>query len=297
MTDTLLCFGPSSTNLREPLLALTGAAEARVTWRSFPDQETCLRIEDDVRGRDVVVVQGTHPPQDRHLQQLYQMLDIASANGSRRIVAVIPYLAYSRQDRRTTAGEAFSGMLPLRTAAMLGAEAVVTVDVHNPAMFERAPLPAVNLNADELTAEWLAARAPSDPILVSPDRGGSARVQRIAGFLGWPHVTCSKFKDERGTTWYEDDDGVAVRGRHAVIVDDLCSSGSTLAPLLDYLGRAGATDCSYGVTHFLADRERVYTLVGRPLEIFSTDTVPGPCAALSVAPLIASWLRVEGFVS
>jgi len=298
VSGAVLCTGPSSVHLGCELTDLTGLESAEVSCRVFPDHETCVRVKGSLNGRVVVVLQGTHPPQDRHLQQLYQLVEVAASQGAARIVCLVPYLAYSRQDHRSNAGEPLSGVIVLRTLAMLGADTVVTIDIHNPKMLDGAPLSVVNLFAHDLMAERLRRDGLVNPVLVSPDEGGRSRVEAISGLLGWPLIVCQKQKDETGFTWYGQQSApLDVEGRDVAVLDDLCSSGSTLTPLVRYLKEHHANCIYYAVTHFFADGSKLESTLGVPITILGTNTIPSPWGRLSVAPLLAQWLRDSGIVA
>lgn len=289
LTEPVVCTGPGGAHVGDALAASLGLPRAEVETRTFPDGELSVRIAGDVRGAEVVIVQGTHPPQERHLQELYQLIEAAHAAGAASIVAIVPYLAYARQDRRSRDGEALSSQIVLRTVAMLGARTLVTFDVHNPVSYRSERLEAVNLTAGPLFERWLAEQADA-PVLIAPDDGAWPRAAAVAERLDLPVARCAKHKDPDGRTWYDGAPTHEVRGRHAVVIDDLCSSGSTIAPLSRHLEAHGAQRLTFAVTHLLADPDAVLRQLHLPAEILSTDTVPGPAARLSVVPELAAWL-------
>lgn len=281
-----LLVGPASVALGEGLAHELGATPIRAEVRLFPDGETCVRAPGVGAGEPLVIVQGTNPPQDRHLVQLLQMIELARSQGAGPIVCAVPYLAYARQDRRNRPGEPLSAQLVLQMLASAGADTLITVEVHNPDIFRDAPLTCINLDAHLLLAERLAGLGVADPVLICPDRGGAQRLQRLSRRLGWPVLSYLKHKSASGRTWYEQDDR-DLRGRHAVVIDDLCSSGSTFIPLARRLFEAGVSGISYGVVHFFADASRIEREVGRPVDIFHTDSIEHSDRAIPLAGLLA----------
>jgi ribose-phosphate pyrophosphokinase len=289
VTDAVLCIGPGGLHLGEPVRALLDAPAFVAESRTFPDGEVCVRLPERVYGCTVVILQGTHPPQERRLQELYQLVDAAAGAGARRVLCVVPYFAYSRQDRRSRPGEPSSFSIVCRTLAMLGAEAVATVELHNPAAVDAALLAFDSLPTAEVASAYLRDVALSRPVLVSPDRGGRRRAEGVARLIGAPVVVLTKRKDPDGRTWFEPPDEM-LAGCDAVVIDDVCSSGSTLMPLSTQLVLMGANALHFVVTHFFADHDELLNRSALPLRIAATDTVPTPAARLSVAPLLADWI-------
>src|SRR6185437_1912857 len=209
--------------------------------------------------------------------------------GAKRIICIVPYLAYARQDRWTHPGEPLSGLIVLRTLAMLGADTLVAIDVHNPAMFLHAPLATDNLRTESIFAEWLLQKKMLPPLLVSPDDGGRQRIEGLAKLTGYDYLVCAKCKDETGHTWYEDTP-LDVVERDVFVLDDLCSSGSTFIPFARYLKKSGVREIYYGITHFFADGNAIQNTLGFPVTIVATDTVLTQWSSISVAPLLAKWI-------
>ncbi|ASS73667.1 hypothetical protein CIG75_00870 [Tumebacillus algifaecis] len=292
MDNAILLVGPGSEHLGDGLHEVTGIPLGQVSRRIFPDQEVCVRVDASLQGKVVFILQNTQQPQERHLQQLYQLVEVAANQGAEQIICIVPYLAYSRQDRRTHEGEPESGLIVLRTLQMLGADKIVTVDVHNPRLLERASLPAVNLTTETLFADFFMNQDLVDPVIVSPDRGGSARVGSVASITRFPTLVLKKNKDVTGYTWYDISD-LHLKGRDVVVLDDLCSSGSTFIPLAQYLREVGAGNIYYGVTHFFANGDQVMERIGFPVRILGSDTILTPWMQVSVVPLIARWIERE----
>ena len=287
MERPVICTGPASEDLAKAIAVQTGFPLVNAEARTFPDGEVWTRVPQDLAGRDVVIVQGTHRPQDQNLQHLYQMVEAAQALKPASITCVVPYLAYSRQDRRDNPGEPISSQIVLRTLEMLGASRIISVEMHNPAVASAVRIPVLNLGADRAYVNFLRNEVrPSDPVLVSPDRGSASRIERIAKLTGWPMVVLAKKKTWSDGTWYESlPDGLA--GRDAIAIDDLCSSGSTLGPLSDLLTQAGASRQVHLFAHFLGNHNIVRTKVPPSVALYSTDTVSSPIAVIPIAEVLA----------
>jgi ribose-phosphate pyrophosphokinase len=290
MTAVGLLIGSASTALGRELEAALAVPTVYAELRTFPDNEFCVRAPLRRTPETVVIVQGTHPPQDRNLQELYQLVEAAISQDCRNVVCIVPYLAYARQDKRTVPGEPLSARIVLQSLAALRATRLITVEVHNRRIFDGAPIEAASLSVNGLFADWLSCLKLRDPVLVSPDEGGAQRLRAIGETLRWPVLVLQKFKDECGRTWYEDQ-LPQVQGRSAIVIDDLCSSGSTLIPLARLLLDSGASSIHYGVVHFFADPKTIMDKIGQRIEIFATDSVPNPAANISLAPVVADFIR------
>lgn len=290
MVDRHILIGPSSADLGSRIASLANRPATLARVRAFPDGEACLSADLPDGLDEIVVVQGTHPPQDRHFVQLLQLVDIARARAARRIVAVVPYLAYARQDRRTAPGEALSALVVADALAAAGLDELVTVDVHEPRIFAGRALLVTDLTAHDLFADRLRREPPPRPVLVASDTGGGRRLEGLAQRLGWPLVVLDKIKAPDGATRYGPS-AVAVAGRDAVVVDDLCSSGSTLEPLVRELEHRGAASIAIHLTHFLGDADALRARLGKGVDLCWTDTVPNPLARLSVAQTIVAHIE------
>jgi ribose-phosphate pyrophosphokinase len=284
-SDAILCCGPASMHLERPLARLLGVEVATVEHRTFPDGEGRIFISRELAGTVAVVVQGTHPPQDQRLQQLFQLVDAVVDSGAKLVVAVVPYLAYARQDRRFRRGEPHSLAVVVRTLAALGCDELIVVEPHNAEALQRLGLPATCLSTVELVASALLDTDLDDPVVLSPDVGGRGRVTAIAKRLTAEALFLEKRKDETRTYYSQLD--VDLTGRDVVVVDDVCSSGSTIIPLAERVAEAGAARMTVAVTHLLADGERLLRAVPLPTRLIATDTVPGTWSTISTAELLA----------
>jgi ribose-phosphate pyrophosphokinase len=268
-----------------------GAAPVLQAERTlFPDGEQLVVVAEPDRLDEahVLVVQTTAAPQDGRWETLYQLLEICHAYRAASVDCLIPYLSYGRQDRRVPAGAALSGPLHLRLARALGVHRVLTFDRHS--RVGPDDLEVVDIDPTELFCAAIRARDSKVEMVVSADRGGAGRAQRLATALGVPHRVVEKHKDATGTHYPALPDGLAA---HLVVVDDVCSSGSTLIPLVRALSDAGRTTTAVAVTHLLASPGKLRArLAGEPVLLF-TDSASGQDDALAVLPLaIRRWVKL-----
>ncbi|MGZ5661228.1 MAG: ribose-phosphate diphosphokinase, partial [Usitatibacter sp.] len=270
----------------------------------------------NVRGRDAYVIHSLHAdgaqsPNDKLLRLLFFIGSLRDA-GAARVTAVVPYLAYARKDQRSKARDPVATRYVAGLIESVGASAVVTLDVHNRAAFENAfRIPAYNLEAAGLLAERFAALAGSEPLaVVSPDAGGIKRADRFRALLsqrlGRPvgAAFVEKYRSEgvlRGGELVGD-----VKGRVAIIVDDLISAGNTIDRAANACKRGGAARVFAAATHgvFAGDADAVLgtSVIER---IVVTDTIPtmrltdpglvSRVERISVVPLVAEAIaRLHG---
>jgi ribose-phosphate pyrophosphokinase len=234
----VLLAGDAHPGLAREIARRAGITQAAVSIASFADGETRVRIEDDVRGADVVIVQPMSAPANERLVGLALIADAARAAGAARVSAVIPYFAYARQDVRKHPGEPRSAQLVVRLLATAGIERVIALELHSDALESAFPMPLVHLQADELLMPVARSR---DYAIVSPDAGGLKRAQRYAAALGAPLAVVAKARtgpDVAAPLQVLGD----VRGQACLIVDDMASTGRTLAGAAQALAAAGARE-------------------------------------------------------
>jgi len=286
----ILCFDDEVAFARELGLA-SGLPVQRIARHRFPDGELKLTLPPRL-GPEVRILRSLHAPNEK-LVELILTARAVRELGARDVTLIAPYLAYMRQDSAFTPGEVVSQKVIGRLLADLF-DAVVTVDphLHRIAMLTEAiPLArAVALSAAPLIGHFVAMRGRS-PMLVGPDAESAQWVHVAASINGLPWTVCRKTRhsDTEVEVELPPDE---IRGREVVLVDDVASSGQTLAAAARALLAAGAARVDAVVTHAVLAPEAGTTLKAAGIsEFWSTDTVPHESNALSVAPLIADALR------
>ena len=283
--------GPSSTELGERVADGLGVGVVPVEHRLFPDGESYIRLRGSVRGEEVVIVQTTSPPQDRHLIQLFLLARTAKDYGAERVVTVVPYLAYARQDKCFLEGEALSIDIVIRLIEALGVDALLTLDIHSPDILERFRIPAKNLSAIPLIAEHLKSRGFKGAFSLSPDKGAIELAKMGDAVLGGGYDALEKARDRHTGEVRTREKRLPVEGRDVVIFDDMISTGGTMALAVGLAKRCGARRVVAACTHPLLVGRAVERILGAGAdEIVGTDSVPGPHSVVSVAPLIVEGL-------
>ena len=283
--------GTASTSLAERISRELGNAPFAIPFvKRFPDGEMYLRVGGRLEGEDVVVVQSTRTDSD--LLELLLLEDGVREAGARRIVVVVPYLGYARQDRRFFPGEPVSARAMARHVE-LDADTVITVDLHSPQTLSHFAKPAFEASGIPAIARLLRER-PID-LLVSPDKGGVDRVRRMAQLLDKPWIALEKRRidSEHVELTLPANLPVSVEGKHAALVDDVISTGGTIVEAAKLLTKHKAAAISAACTHGLFLRDAFERIKAVTDDVYSTDTLGNPAEKASVAPDIAQILRRE----
>ena len=261
--------------------------------RVFPDGERHLEIHDSVRDRDVFAIQPTSPPVADHLLELLLFADACRRAGADRLTAVVPYFGYARHDRRATGREPIAARLVADLMATAGIGRIVAVDLHTPATEGVFPMPVEHVSAVDLIAAGLG-RPPDNAVIVAPDLGAVGLAERYSALLTLPMASIHKTRTGPEAVQVRELVG-NVRGRAPIIVDDMISTGHTIAAAVRALLAAGCLpEITVVVTHGLFVGASAQVLGGLPIgRLITTDTVPQrpdlplPVTVVTVAPLLA----------
>lgn len=261
---------------------------------TFKNGETRVRLDENVRGRDVFVIQSTCAPVDHSLMELLLMIDAAKRASAKKVTAVIPYYGYSKQEKKTTGREPISARLVANLITTAGANRVVTVDLHAAAIEGFFDIPVDHLRAAPLLVEHFRQDDVDNLVVISPDEGGVSRANDFRQRIGAPLALIAKQRPRPDESEVMDMVG-DVQGKTAIIVDDMISTGGTLAEAASMLLSRGARRVYAAATHGLFADEAVQLLADSSIErIVVTDTVrvPGVKAdskieVVSVASLLA----------
>lgn len=280
--------GPSSQELGRRVAERISADVVEVEYKNFPDGESYQRIAGIVQGEEVALVQTTYPQQDKRLIELLLLIDALKDLGARKVKAVVPYMAYARQDTRFREGEAVSIKTLFRMIEAAGADEFYTVDLHKEASLSTFRIRARNLYGTEVIAEHVSKMGLKDPYVLSPDRGAIMIARRLGERLGAEYGNFEKTRDRITGAITVKGEAVRINGRDAVIVDDLISTGGTIANAARILKEGGAGRIVAACTHPLLVAGALERMQAAGVdEVLGTDTVVSPVSRISVAPLIA----------
>lgn len=275
-----------------PLASRLGGDCVPVDLHTFPDGETRVRLDAPVRGRDVVVVCSLDRPNPK-LAPLAFALQAARDGGAARVRLVAPYLAYLRQDRAFHRGEAVAARTFGRLLSSV-CDGVVTVDPHLHrlhALSDAFSVPGLVVHAAPPLAGWIA-REVERPLIVGPDEESGQWAADVADRCGAPWTTLRKTRRGDRDVEVTVPDLARHPGRTPVLVDDIVSSGRTLAAAAAHLVAAGAPPPTCIVVHGLFAEGAVDALTAAGVaRVVTANTVPHPTNAIDVAPLLAEALR------
>jgi ribose-phosphate pyrophosphokinase len=273
----------------------------RATVSAFSDGELTVELLENVRGRDVFIVQPTSPPANDHLMELLIMVDACRRASAARITAVIPYFGYARQDRRQRAMRVpITAKLVANMIAGAGVDRLLTVDLHADQIQGFFDIPVDNVYSSPVLLGDVWKQKYQDLVVVSPDVGGVVRARAIAKRLDDADLAIIDKRRPRANVSEVMNIIGEVAGKHCVLVDDLVDTAGTLCHAAEALKEAGAKRvCAY-ITHAVLSGPAVGRIEDSHLdELVVTDTIPLSEGArkcrkvrqLSVAELLAETMR------
>jgi ribose-phosphate pyrophosphokinase len=287
-----IILGPASTALAEKIAELTGYEKVPVTYKTFPDGENYIRLEGNVQDEHVVIVQTTCAPQDSRLMQLAFMAAAAKRSKARKVTAIVPYLAYARQDKIFLQGEGISVENVAQMLKASGVDALVTLNIHAESTLSKFPFPAKNLSAIPLLAEYFVQKGCKKAFALAPDKGAMYIAEQAQSVLGGEAGHLEKQRDRYTGQTSQTGKGLNVKGKSVIIFDDIISTGGTIVGAAKILREIGAahvyTACVHGL--LVGDAEKRILEAGVE-EIVGTDSVPSHVSKVSLAPLIAKALK------
>jgi ribose-phosphate pyrophosphokinase len=298
-SQLLLLSGTANRPLAEELAKHLGKALCAVTIRRFADGEIFVKIDENVRGRDVFVIQPTNPPAE-NLMELLLLIDAARRASAARITAVLPYFGYARQDRKDQPRVAISAKLIANLITQAGADRVLGLDFHSHQMQGFFDIPVDHLYAAPVFVSHFRQKDLYDPVVVAPDVG-SAKMAR--GFAKRLNASLAIIDKRRTTANIAEVVNVVgeVADKDCLIPDDMIDTGGTIAEAAAALVRLGARKIYAFASHALLSGPAVARLQDSAIdEVAVTDTIRIPedrhfekLKVLSIAGLIAKAIGYE----
>lgn len=267
--------GTSGKHMASEIAGNVGGEVFPLDFHVFPDGEKRVRIGVPVVGEEVVLVQSTGIPTDENYMELFLEIEALKRSGAEFITAVVPYMGYSRQDHVFLEGEGVSLSAIIKILEALGISKIVTMDLHSIKTPELFSVEAKHLSAISLFADAIKKEGIENPAIVTPDLGGIRRVEALAQLLeNESIVKITKDRDlHTGEIENSHIEG-SVEGKTAIMVDDIVSTGKTLAKAADTLKKSGAEKVYAYVTHAVFAKGARQVLESSEIEkIFVTDTI------------------------
>jgi ribose-phosphate pyrophosphokinase len=295
MDGRLLVFsGSANPVLAKEIATCLRINVGRALVGEFKNGETRIKLQDNVRGCDVFVVQPTCSPVDHHLMELLLLIDALRRASASRVTAVIPYYGYAKQEKKTSGREPISAKLVANLIRTAGADRVLTMDLHAPAIEGFFDIPVDHLQAAQMLSDYIRDLGLPNPVVVSPDAGGVGRANRFRERIGAGLAIIAKQRPEPDIAEVLEMVG-EVEGKTAIIVDDMISTGGTLVEAAHALLERGARKVYACATHGIFAADALEIIQRSDLvETIVTNTIPQPEVAakarvrmISVAPLFA----------
>jgi ribose-phosphate pyrophosphokinase len=285
--------GTANRPLAEEVAAHLGQPLCAVTIRRFADGEIFVKIDENVRGRDVYIIQSTNPPAE-NMMELLLLMDAARRASAARITAVIPYFGYARQDRKDQPRVAISAKLMANMVSMAGADRVLAMDFHQHQLQGFFDLPVDHLYAAPVLVNHYRQKPLRDLVIVAPDVGSAKMARGFAKRLNASLAIIDKRRPSANVAEVLNVVG-EVSGRDCIIPDDMIDTAGTMAEAVNALKRLGAEDVYCCATHGLLSGPAVERLVKSPVkEVVVTNTIDIPAErrfdrlrVLSIAGLLS----------
>jgi ribose-phosphate pyrophosphokinase len=297
--DLLLFAGSASRKLGGAISDYLSLPLGSSETLTFSDGNLFVRVRENVRGRDVFVVQGTAFPANDNFMELLFWIDALKRASAASVTAVIPYFTYAKGDKKDEPRVSIRARVCADAIEAAGADRVVTMDLHAPQVQGFFKIPVDDLNARPVLCEMVSAKVPSPLVVVAPDAGFAKGARRWADRLGSPLAIAEKRRVDHSESPEVTELIGPVEGRTALIVDDFTISAGTLVEAARVLKERGATSVYAAVTHGLITAHAVERLATSEIErLFITDTVetqpvplPEMIEVVSVAGLFGEAIR------
>ncbi|MCM8775772.1 MAG: ribose-phosphate pyrophosphokinase [Candidatus Omnitrophica bacterium] len=290
----VICGGNSNPELLREIAALLNMEPIHVVCGRFPEGEIQVQICENIRGKDVFIVQSTSPPVNDNLMELLILIDAAKRASADRVTAVLPFFGYARQDRKDKPRVPITAKLVANLLSTSGADRILTMDLHAGQIQGFFDIPVDHLYSISIIADYLMKKKLTNLAVVSPDLGGIRMVRAYSKVLNSSLAIVDKRRENSSQTQVMNIIG-DVDGKNMVIVDDLISTGSSLVEAAKALKKSGALDIYASVVHpILADPAVERILNSDIKELIVTNSIPilpekkiSKITQLSVAPLLA----------
>lgn len=295
----MIFSGNSNLPLAQQITKALGQELGKLEIIRFADSECRVRIEEDVEGKDVFIIQSLSNPVDENLMELLLLIDAVKRAEARKAIAVLPYHGYARQDRMHRPGECISAQVVARLIESAGADKLITVELHNEAILGFFKIPVVHISGLEIFQKEVKKQT-DDVVVITPDAGAIKRAQKFAEGLDIPLAYIEKKRDLTTPHKLISMKVVGdVKDKIAIVVDDVIVTGGTLVNAAYLLKQKGAKQVIALATHadFVGGADKI--LQDSPIDkIWVTDTIPveekkslTKLQIFSIAPTIAACMK------
>ena len=301
MTDLKLFSGNANPELGQRIASYLGVDLGQVALSTFPDGEIACKIDEDIRGRDVYLIQPTCPPVNDNLMQLLVMIDSCKRASAERVTAVIPYFGYARQDRKDEGRVPITAKLVANIITRAGADRVLTMDLHAAQIQGFFDVPVDHLYAAPVLNEhFLALNIPQDELVIaSPDEGSIKRALGHVKRLGGEVAIIDKRRTSAEETVQANVIGAPVKDKIVLMFDDMISTAGSICGAAKVLKAQGAREIHVATTHAVFCGPAIERLQAADLSsIVCTDSIPltpdqilPQTKVLTTAPLLGEAIK------
>ncbi|MDX1533652.1 MAG: ribose-phosphate diphosphokinase, partial [Nitrosopumilaceae archaeon] len=247
----ILIDGNTSNNLAKKIAKKIGATYISSSLRVFPDGESKITLSSKPKKGQIVVVQSTYPPVDSNLLRALSLI-FAARQYTKNVVAVIPYMGYARQDREFLPGEIITMRVISKLFKSVGTSKVIVVDIHSSIALNQLKIPAKNISAIPQLVKYFKKLKLQNPIVISPDKGGSVRAKKFAELYGTDFLVLQKQRNRKtGKVQIKSKKLSEVKGRDLVLVDDMISTGGSIIKATQFLKKQKCRKIFVACTHAL----------------------------------------------
>ena len=279
--------GNASKDLAKRIARRLKAKYVDADTRTFPDGESKITFRHNLKKSVVLVVQSTYPPVDTNLLQILSIISEVKKISS-KIYAIMPYMGYARQDRQFLNGEIVTMSVVAKMLQAAGAKKAIVVDIHSKTALRHFKIPTENVSAIPELAKYLKKLKLKNPIVVSPDTGGSLRAKKFADVLKSDFITLKKSRNRKTGKVSIQSTKADVNGKDLIIVDDIISTGGSVVKATQFLKKQKCKRVFVVCTHGLlvGDAEKNIKKAG-VTQIISTNTIPRSISKVDVSGVIA----------
>ena len=279
--------GGASKDLAKRLARKLKAVYIETETKIFPDGESKITLRKIPKKSVILVVQSTYPPVDTNLLQALSIISQVRKISSRTF-AIIPYMGYARQDKQFLSGEVITMSVVAKMLQSAGAKKVIVVDIHSNTALNHFNIPTENVSAVPELANYFKKLNLKNPLVVSPDIGGSSRSKKFASLLKTDFIVLKKHRDRKTGRVSIQTAKVDVQGKDLILVDDIISTGGSIIKAAQFLKKQKCKRVFVACTHGLlvegAEKKIRKAGVSR---IISTNTIPGNTSKVDVSGILA----------
>ena len=301
MNDLKIFSGRANLDLAQRICAYLGIPAGKISIGNFPDGEISCKIDEDVRGRDIFIVQPTCPPVNENIMELLIMIDSFKRASAYRVTAVMPYFGYARQDRKDAGRVPITAKLVANMVTRAGADRVLAMDLHAAQIQGFFDVPVDHLYAAPVLNDYFAQMGfrKEELVVVSADEGGIKRALGHSTRLQAPLAIVDKRRSSADVTKQENIIGAGVKDKIALMFDDMISTGSSICGAAKVIHQCGAREIHVASTHGVLVGPAIERMQEAPIQtVIITDTIPlaphktiPKIKVLSVAPLLGQAIK------